>query len=139
MSYRLIAHQIVKEQHGDTTQTKLRDELLPTDNEQAADLLVQMRPAITKANPQAAKFALADGTKPRFYQRISQYLAAMSDIEFVFFSRDVTKVLKKEYASAGGYVVCAEHEHAGEHYLLVAPDRVAPDRNLKQPAHQDTK
>ena len=122
--YRLIAHQIVKVQHESKVSLNLRNQLLPTGTERADSLLDQMRKAITRSNPQAAKFKIESGTKPRFYQRIDNYLSASnSDKSFVKFTRDATEMLSRqmahESASTGGYVVCAGHSHSNENYILI--------------------
>jgi nucleoid-associated protein len=122
--YRLIAHQIIKVQHEPEVSLNLREKLLPTGTDKADSLLDQMRKAITRSNPQAAKFKMEAGTKPRFYQRIGTYLSSSaSEKSFVKFSRDATEMLSRqmahESASTGGYVVCAEHTHSNENYILI--------------------
>jgi nucleoid-associated protein len=122
MPNRLIAHQISKSQHSDKTKLNLRASLIPYSSH-LDDLVQELRESITRRNPLAGKFTSPAGAQPPFQQRTLRYLAKKTDAEFVSLSQDATRLLeqkmKAESLATGGYVVFAEHEHAGEMYLLV--------------------
>jgi nucleoid-associated protein len=122
MPSRVIAHQIRKTQHSEDAQTYLREDLLPTSSE-SNSLVEDLRLAITRGNPVAGKFTRRAGGQPPFEQRLSRYMRAATDDQFVAFSRDAVGLLvgemRREPLTTGGYVVFAEHEFNGEVFLLV--------------------
>lgn len=124
MPARLIAHQILKQQHTKKTEVFLRAQLLPSGDELAGSFMQELRTAMTYRNPVAGRFVRLAGTQPPFEQRLIRYRTAATDAEFISFSHDATKLLEvkmgAEPLATGGYLVFAEYDHLEESYLLVA-------------------
>lgn len=121
---RLIAHQIIKEQHEvKKAEVILRDALLPTDTEIAKTLIAQLGHSITQRNPQAGKFSTPANEQPPFQKSVIRYRVEQSDIKFVEFSHNVTRYLRTmmddQPQATGGYLLFAEHDHGGERLLLL--------------------
>ncbi|MGC4074918.1 MAG: nucleoid-associated protein [Nibricoccus sp.] len=120
----MIAHQIIKAQHSRELQTVKRSALLPTGDDLAGTFMQELRTAVASRNPVAGRFQRPAGGQQPFEQRLRRYLAAVSDEEFIAFSKDTLGLLsarmQSEPLSTGGYIVFAEYEHGGEQVLLVA-------------------
>jgi len=119
---KIIAHSLVKVQHTAACDVILGDKII-AESEASTGFIQQLRTAITKHNPLAAKFRRPEGAKLAFEQRLADYISNKSDPNFVALSHSGARLLalemEKETATSGGYLVFAEHEHAGENLLLV--------------------
>lgn len=123
MSTRLIAHRLLKKQHDLTTETVLREALLPASNALAEDLMQELRTGLTQRNPIAGRFTRIGNVQPAFELHLVSYLKARTDEAFVSLSREATTQLadrmRTESLATGGYLVFAEYEHDREDFLLV--------------------
>lgn len=80
MLRRLIAHQIIKEQHKTTASLHLRDEVLPPKSDLAGKLLDQLSDSFVKRSPVTGRFqSTADKGKPPFQQMLLSYLSDPQD------------------------------------------------------------
>lgn len=119
---RLIAHQIHKNQGSDIILKHFSDQLIPADDFAKA-FIDDIRKAIGQKNPLSGKFARPAGSQPPLEQRLNRYLADPSDEEFIAMSIDLADhlcdLLENVLMASGGYLVFAEHEHAGDAFLLL--------------------
>lgn len=120
---KIIAHSLVKIQHEATCQIVLGEQLIAA-TDASATFLQQLRAAVTKHNPLAAKFSRPEQTKLAFEQKLTDYIPEQSDENFITLSSSAARLLalemEQETATSGGYLVFAEHEHAGDQLLLIA-------------------
>jgi nucleoid-associated protein len=124
MLRRLIAHEIIKEQHTNIARLHLRDDVLPVGSDLSASLLEQLRESFVRRNPISGRFRTTGGTQPRFQQLLLRYLTSANDRNFIDFTREAMQVLRDEMSrqqlATGGYVIFAEYDANNTPFLLTA-------------------
>lgn len=124
MLRRLIAHQIIKEQHKTTASVFLRDKVLPVESELAVSLLDQLSDSFIKRSPVTGRFKSTEMGQPPFQQKLLSYLGDASDSSFVNFTKKAAERLKdgmaKQSLASGGYTIFAEYVDDKTSFLLTA-------------------